>query len=136
MFNEFFSELKILKKLGKEAIDVRTDLAKLGLAEKVTGFLSRAVLILTGLVTIWFVMLLLAVVLAQFLSEVMPSGFAYLIAAGMFVVLWVLLYLLRRPLLYNPICRTLTRMLFESKAEKARNAAEAKAQEEAFDEED
>lgn len=117
MMNGFLSELKTLRSLVKQLIEVRTDLAKLSIADKITTIVGWGILLFLGVVSLWFVVLLLAFCLAEFLATIMPSGFAYLISAGSFIVFWLILFLLRKPLIFNPISRAITRALFKPRSE-------------------
>ncbi len=93
---------------------LEVEYAKLTLAEKMTMLFSAmiigAVCLLMGMV----VLILLAFALVELFRLMMSPALAYLSSAGVIVVLIVLFYLFRKPLLLNPIARFITR-LFISK---------------------
>lgn len=93
---------------------LEVEYAKLTLAEKMTLLFSAmiigAVCLLMGMV----VLILLAFALVELFRLMMSPALAYLSSAGVIVVLIVLFYLFRKPLLLNPIARFITR-LFISK---------------------
>lgn len=93
---------------------LEVEYAKLTLAEKMTMLFSAmiigAICLLMGMV----VLILLAFALVELFRLMMSPALAYLSSAGVIVVLIVLFYLFRKPLLLNPIARFITR-LFISK---------------------
>lgn len=93
---------------------LEVEYAKLTLAEKMTMLFSAmiigAVCLLMGMV----VLILLAFALVELFRLMMSPALAYLSSAGVIVVLIVLFYLFRKPLLLNPIARFISR-LFISK---------------------
>lgn len=113
MFNGLFNNIKELKEDVKKYVAAETDYLKLSIADKLVKI---ATIILIGsllMVSIWFVVILLCFALAQFLSEFLPGWAAYLCTAGGFILFLVLVYLLRRPLIMNPLSKTITRALFK-----------------------
>lgn len=89
---------------------LEVEYAKLTLAEKMTMLFSAmiigAVCLLMGMV----VLILLAFALVELFRLMMSPALAYLSSAGVIVVLIVLFYLFRKPLLLNPIARFITRL--------------------------
>ena len=61
------------------------------------------------------VLIMLAFSLAEAFRLIMDPALAYLSTAGVICLLLILLYLLRKPLLLNPIARLITRVFFDRK---------------------
>lgn len=114
MKEKLTDELKEIFVQGKNWMKLEVEYAKLTLAEKMTLLFSAmiigAVCLLMGMV----VLILLAFALVELFRLMMSPALAYLSSAGVIVVLIVLFYLFRKPLLLNPIARFITR-LFISK---------------------
>lgn len=114
MKEKLTDELKDIFVQGKNWMKLEVEYAKLTLAEKMTMLFSAmiigAVCLLMGMV----VLILLAFALVELFRLMMSPALAYLSSAGVIVVLIVLFYLFRKPLLLNPIARFITR-LFISK---------------------
>lgn len=114
MKEKLTDELKEIFVQGKNWMKLEVEYAKLTLAEKMTMLFSAmiigAVCLLMGMV----VLILLAFALVELFRLMMSPALAYLSSAGVIVVLIVLFYLFRKPLLLNPIARFITR-LFISK---------------------
>lgn len=114
MKEKLTDELKEIFVQGKNWMKLEVEYAKLILAEKMTMLFSAmiigAVCLLMGMV----VLILLAFALVELFRLMMSPALAYLSSAGVIVVLIVLFYLFRKPLLLNPIARFITR-LFISK---------------------
>lgn len=93
---------------------LEVEYAKLTLAEKITLLFSAmiigAVCLLMGMV----VLILLAFALVELFRLMMSPALAYLSSAGVIVVLIVLFYLFRKPLLLNPIARFITRLFISN----------------------
>lgn len=114
MKEKLTDELKEIFVQGKNWMKLEVEYAKLTLAEKMTMLFSAmiigAVCLLMGMV----VLILLAFALVELFRLMMSPALAYLSSAGVIVVLIVLFYLFRKPLLLNPIARFISR-LFISK---------------------
>lgn len=95
--------------------ELEIEYTKLTLAEKATMLLSTLIIgficFLLGMV----VLLLLGMSIAELYKMLMCPALAYLASAGSVCVLLLAVYLLRRPLLLNPIARMLTRILLDRK---------------------
>ncbi|MDE6121030.1 MAG: phage holin family protein [Muribaculaceae bacterium] len=87
---------------------------RLNVSEKLTRLLAAvalsAVLFVFGVVALIFVALAVSFALADVLS---PIG-SFIIMAGFFAVMFVILILCRRTLLVNPIARFISRLLLEA----------------------
>ena len=86
---------------------------KLTAAEKFTILMSAlvvgAICMFVGTIALVIFSFALVEVFRNFLSPAL----AYTCVGGIFVLMLVLLYLLRRPLVYNPIARFITRLILD-----------------------
>lgn len=88
--------------------------ARLTAAEKLTLFLSTAVAFIIAMVFMTFAIAFGAATLFYFLKYVdMPHVAAAAILAGVFVLLALLVFLLRRVLIVNPIARFVSRLIMD-----------------------
>lgn len=88
--------------------------ARLTAAEKLTLFLSTAVAFIIAMVFMTFAIAFGAATLFYFLEYVdMPHVAAAAILAGVFVLLALLVFLLRRALIVNPIARFVSRLIMD-----------------------
>lgn len=110
MKDKLTDEIKDLFSQSRDWIKLEVEYAKLTLAEKFTILASAmiigAVCLLMGMV----VLILLAFALVEVFKMLMAPGLAYLSVAGVICILIVLLYVMRKPILLNPIARFITRL--------------------------
>ncbi len=115
MKTSFADDIRNIIRESKSWISLEIEYAKLTVAEKVTMLMSTLIIgfvcLLLGLVVLICIALALAEVFKLFLNP----GLAYLSVGGIFCLLVVLLYLFRKPILFNPIAKLLTRIFFEKK---------------------
>ena len=104
-------EIKDIFVQGRDWIKLEIEYAKLTVAEKFTLLLSAmiigAICLLMGMV----VLILLSFALVELFKMMIPPVLAYLAVSGIICLLILVLYLLRNPLLLNPIARFITRLL-------------------------
>lgn len=108
---------------GSNIADIRSSLrrlvalyvenAKLTAAEKLTLLLSGAVLFVIALVFITFALIFGAVAIYQLMALSMSPIVAAAILAGAFVLLVILAFLLRKPLIVDPIARFISRLIMD-----------------------
>lgn len=108
---------------GSKIADIRSSLrrlvalyvenAKLTAAEKLTLLLSGAVLFVIALVFITFALIFGAVAIYQLMALSMSPIVAAAILAGAFVLLVILAFLLRKPLIVDPIARFISRLIMD-----------------------
>ncbi len=107
------TQIKDILTQGKTWVKLEIEYAKLTLAEKLTMLISAliigAVCLLLGIV----VLLMLAFALVEVFKTFMHPGLAYLSVGGIVCVFIILFYLLRKPILLNPIARLITRLFIE-----------------------
>lgn len=87
--------------------------AKLTVAEKLTLLLSAAVVFVIATICVTFALAFAGVALLETFELVMSPIAASAIIAGVFILLALLVFLLRKPLIINPMARYLSRMLMD-----------------------
>ena len=84
---------------------------KLTASEKVTVLLSATAVALILAMLAVLVVLFLSLAAVQWLASALPMGWAYAIVAGIYIVLGVVIFLLRKPLIIDPVARFISRVL-------------------------
>lgn len=111
MKEKLTDELKDILAQGRDWVKLEVEYAKLTVAEKFTILLSAmiigAICLLMGMV----VLILLSLSLVELFKMMMVPALAYIAVSGIICLLILILYLLRNPLLLNPIARFITRLL-------------------------
>lgn len=78
-------------------IDVRLRLVKLAIVERISGILSYLILTFIGLFLSMGILIFLGIALAEYFAEIWASrSLAYLLTAGIFVLLFLCIFALRR----------------------------------------
>lgn len=99
---------------SKTWLELQVEFTKLTVAEKITVLTSAcvvgAICGLLGVVAIFMLSFSLTDVFKLFLSPAL----AYLCVAGILSILILVIYIFRRPLVYNQIARYMTRLLLSS----------------------
>ncbi|MDE6330148.1 MAG: phage holin family protein [Muribaculaceae bacterium] len=115
MKEKFSDSLKSIYDNGIQWVKLEIEYAKLTVAEKITVLLTTlifgAVCMLLGMV----ILILLAFSLVDVLQTFLSPALAFLCGAGILVVLILILFLLRRPLLENPISRLISKLILDVK---------------------
>lgn len=111
------SEIKEIFSQSKTWLELQVEYTKLTAAEKFTimtsTFVLGAICMLLGMVVVF----LLSFSLVDVFKLIMSPALAYLTVSGILIVLIVLIYIFRRPMLFNPIARYMTRLLLASAQE-------------------
>lgn len=108
-------EIRNIFDQSKTWLKLELEYAKLTVAEKVTVLMSSLILGFVCLLLGMVVLIMLAFSLAELFKLMMCPSLAYLSTAGAICVLLILLFLLRKPLLLNPLARLMTRVFFDKK---------------------
>ena len=108
-------EIRSIFDQSRSWLKLELEYAKLTAAEKITVLMSSLILGFVCLLLGMVVLIMLAFSLAELFKLMMCPSLAYLSTAGSICVLLLLLYLLRKPLLLNPIARLITRVFFDKK---------------------
>lgn len=110
-------QIKSIFANGQKWIKLEIEYARLTVAEKLTVLLSTlifgAVCLLLGII----ILLLLSFALVSSFKNIMSPTLSYICVSGVIVVLIVLLFLFRRPLLENPISRLISKLILDLKPE-------------------
>lgn len=97
----------------KRLLELKAESLGLILSRKLTlllGIIAVAVIIL---VSLGIVLAFLGVAFADYLSQFMPLYCSYLIMTGIVVVTVTVIMIFRRQLIYDPLCRFISRLIFE-----------------------
>ena len=90
----------------KEYVHLRIDLFKLELTEKWVKFVSDIVMLVLFVTTVFFVMLFLSFAFAYWFADLTGRWpLAFLITAAFWVLVGLVLYLFRKPLILDHIAR-------------------------------
>ena len=108
-------EIRSIFDQSKTWLCLELEYAKLTIAEKLTLLMSTLIIGFVCLLLGVEVLIMLAFSLAEAFRLIMDPALAYLSTAGVICLLLILLYLLRKPLLLNPIARLITRVFFDRK---------------------
>ncbi len=109
---------------GKTWISLEINYAKLTMAEKLTVLLTTLIIgficALLGFVAI----IMFSFALVELFKLILCPALAYVTVGGIIILVLVLLWLFRQPLLLNPLARMLTRILItpDSEPEDENNA--------------
>lgn len=112
MKEKLTDELKDLFVQGKEWARLEVEYAKLTLAEKFTVLISTLIIGAICLLMGMIVLILLGFSLAELFKMMMPPALAYLSSAGVMLLLTLIVFFLRRPLMLNPVARFITKLFF------------------------
>jgi len=110
MKNDFTQLLKETLTLGKQYIKLQIDVARLTLAERLTLLLAGITLGLIAVLFAGFIILLLAFAAADLFKEIMYPALAYVSTAGVVAIILLIIYLLRKQLIINPIARMISKL--------------------------
>ena len=114
MKSDFSAQLQELYIVAKRYLSFQIDVAKFSLAERVALLLGGLALGLIGLLSGGILVLFLAFSAASLFRTIMSPALAHLTVAGCIAVLFLLLYLLRKPLILNPISRLVSKIIFKN----------------------
>lgn len=105
------SSVKLLWDKLKNLLLLKLEYTKLTLAEKLTILMAMAAMFMIGLFIVMIVIFFLSVALSQWIGSELGTAWGSLIVAGIYLVLLAILYALRRPILFNPIAKFITKLL-------------------------
>lgn len=100
---------------SKTWLKLELEYAKLTVAEKMTLLMSSLILGFVFLLLGIVVLIMLAFSLSEAFKLLMNPALAYLSTAGAICVLVGILFLLRKPLLLNPLARLITKVFFDKR---------------------
>ncbi len=88
--------------------------AKLTLAEKVTHLIGAMVVAIVSLLFALVAFVFAMIGLATLLQDFIEPFWSYFIVTGAFVLIILIVVLLRKPLVYNPLSKFITRLVLET----------------------
>lgn len=100
---------------AKNWVTYEMEYAKLTLAEKLTMLFTTLIIGFLCALLAFVVMILLGFALVELFKMIMCPALAFLTVAGILIVLLVILWLVRKPLLLDPLAKMLTRILLDKK---------------------
>lgn len=112
---KILDELQNIIQQGKTWVSLEMEYAKLSLAEKLTILMTTLIIGFICLLLGMVVLILLGLALVEVFKLFLAPGLAYLSVAGVILVILLLLWLFRQPLLLNPLAKMLTRILIDKK---------------------
>lgn len=115
MKSNLLDEIRSIFEQSKSWLALEIEYTKLTVAEKLTLLMGSLIIGFVCLLMAICVLILLAFSLAELFKLLMNPALAYLSAAGAICILLAVLFLLRKPLLLNPIARLITRVFFDKK---------------------
>lgn len=113
MDNQYSNVFSSLWTIGRRLLRLRCDSMRLALAEKLTRLMSVIALFIIGLILGVCVLAFLTLGIGRVLSAHLADYWSFLIMAGFYLLLIVVLVALRKPLLVNPLSRFLTSLIVE-----------------------
>lgn len=115
MKEKLTDEIRQTVSSGKEWLKNEIEYTKYTVAEKATILASAvafgAVCLLLGMV----VLIMLGLCIEKLFELILSPVLSYLCSAGVVILIILVVFLLRRPLLYDPISRFITRLFFTTK---------------------
>lgn len=108
-------EVKSIVREVKEWLSVELEYMKLTAAEKVSILVSTLILVIVLFIIFMVVLIVFAFALVDLFNLFMPHALACVTVGGILLLLIGLLYLMRTPLVVNPITRLITKLFLTPK---------------------
>ena len=96
--------------LLRDFLNHKLEYARLTGAEKVTVMLSGIALVMVALMLTLFCIFFLSLAISQWIASAIGLGWSYLITAGIYAIVIVLLIVFRKPLIQDPIARFVSKI--------------------------
>jgi hypothetical protein len=106
-------EVNTVPRLIKRLITLYVDNARFTVAEKLTMLISAGVMLMISLVLGIFAVAFLSGAVVALLEMAIEPWAAYLLLGGVFVVLIIALFALRKCLIINPVSKFISKLVFE-----------------------
>lgn len=117
MKHSFTEQIKELFNLGRRYVKLQVDCVKLTATEKITLLIAGLTVGLICILLGALVVVLLAMSAVSAFDEIMEPWLAYLCVAGIIILLAAIIVTLRKPLIINPICRMISKIIYPKKPE-------------------
>lgn len=115
MKEKLIDEIKDIFSQSTSWIKLEVEYAKFTVAEKFTVLMATLIIGAVCFLLGFAVLLMLTFAGVELFKLILSPPLAYCAMAGVVCILLVLIYLLRRPLLLNPIAKFITRIFFTPK---------------------
>ena len=99
----------------KNWLSLEVEYLKLSASEKISVLVSTLILVLVLFIVFMVVLIVLAFALVDLFALFMPHALACVTVGGILLLLIGILYLLRNPLVVNPITRLITKLFLTPK---------------------
>ena len=113
MKNNLIEEIRSTFEQSKSWLKLEVEYLKLTAVEKLTLLMGSLIIGFVGLLLGIVVLILLAFSLSEAFKLIMNPALAYLSAAGAICILLAIFFVLRKPLLLNPIARLISKIFFD-----------------------
>lgn len=115
MDSKVSDEVKGIFQRVKEWLTLEVEYIKLSAVEKLIVLISSLIFVILLFVVGLVVLLVFAMALIDLFSLFMPHAMACVTVGGIYLLLLGVLYLLRTPLVYNPIAKLITKLFLTPK---------------------
>lgn len=106
-------QIKEIINQARAWLKLEVEYTKLTLAEKLTMLAGALVLIMVCLLIGFVVLILLSQSLVDLFQRIMSPALAHVTVSGILILLMIIIYLVRRPLLLNPISRFISKLFLD-----------------------
>lgn len=121
MMSKISEEIKEIFSQSLTWAKLELEYVKLTAAEKLVVLVSSLILCAILAILLMPIMIMLLFALADVFKLIMAPALAYLCVAGIVVLLILAIYLMRRPLVINPIARFITKVMLDKDEAKDRD---------------
>jgi len=112
--DNIFTKLQHLAEEAKQYVNVKIDLVKLDVAEKVSGIIADSAAAIVSAIIFLFFLLFASIGLALFLSSIIGKPYAgFLIVGSAYLIIGLIIWYKRRSLIQLPIMNNIIRQLFD-----------------------
>lgn len=98
----------------KTWLNSETRLIKLTVAEKLSIFMGTLLLAAAAFTLVMIALVIISLCLIAVFEPLVGMTLAYLCVGGIFLLLAILMVILRKQLIYNPIARMISKLLLEN----------------------
>lgn len=108
-------EIKSVVNDLKQWVSLEIEYVKLTAAEKISVLISTLILVMVLSIVMMVVLIVLAFALVDLFNLFMPHALACVTVGGILLLLLLCLYLLRTPIVVNPITKLITKLFLTPK---------------------
>jgi len=106
-------EINKIKNDIQDYIEVKVDLVRLQLAEKLSGIISKTASIVVISYLVFFILMFLSVAAGYFFASLLGSNeLGFLCVAGLYSFLLIIFLILRKKIIEKPIIKAIVKLLF------------------------